>query len=68
MCHSRICHDRLVRSGRRGARLAYWNFLVPRHRPASMAHQLDSLDALARDLHARDKTFFYSDFVVEQVR
>ncbi len=60
--------DRLARAGRTGARLAYWNFLVPRHRPASMARRLDSLDVLARDLHARDKTFFYSDFVVEEVR
>ncbi len=59
--------DRLARCGHPGTRLAYWNFLVPRCRPASMANRLMSLDALSGDLERRDKTFFYSAFVVEEV-
>jgi S-adenosylmethionine-diacylglycerol 3-amino-3-carboxypropyl transferase len=57
----------LVRSGRKGARLAYWNMLVPRRRPASLAAQLSPLTALAGRLAAEDKAFFYSAFVVEEV-
>ena len=57
----------LVRSGRSGARLAYWNTLADRHRPDSMADCLRSLDELARSLHARDQAFFYCAFVVEEV-
>lgn len=50
-----------------GARLAYWNMLAPRSRPQSLAHRLRPLDQLATELFARDKAFFYSRFVVEEV-
>jgi S-adenosylmethionine-diacylglycerol 3-amino-3-carboxypropyl transferase len=59
--------DRIVRSARPGARLAYWNMLAPRHRPDSMADRLRPLIELSRRLHGEDKAFFYSDFVVEEV-
>lgn len=59
--------DRLVASGRSGARLAYWNMLAPRRRPETMSGQLRSLDELAARLHQQDKAFFYSAFVVEEV-
>lgn len=57
---------RLARSLRRGARIAYWNMLVPRRRPHNLGKVLRPLDALATRLHARDKAFFYNDFVVEE--
>jgi S-adenosylmethionine-diacylglycerol 3-amino-3-carboxypropyl transferase len=57
----------LARSGRPGARLAYWNMLAPRRRPESMAEMLRPLDELAQRLHLADKAFFYSAFVVEEV-
>jgi S-adenosylmethionine-diacylglycerol 3-amino-3-carboxypropyl transferase len=50
-----------------GARLVYWNMLAPRSRPASLAGRLCPLDDLARRLHQRDKAFFYSRLVVEEV-
>ena len=59
---------RIVASSRPGARLAYWNMLAPRSRPQSMASQLEPLAQLSAALFARDKAFFYSAFVVEQVR
>ena len=49
-----------------GARLAYWNLLAPRRRPDSLADRLRPLDDLARQLHARDKAFFYSALVIEE--
>jgi S-adenosylmethionine-diacylglycerol 3-amino-3-carboxypropyl transferase len=57
----------LVQAARRGSRLAYWNMLVPRSRPAGMADQLRPLTGLAADLFLADKAFFYSNFVVEEV-
>jgi S-adenosylmethionine-diacylglycerol 3-amino-3-carboxypropyl transferase len=57
----------LVRSSRRGARLAYWNMLVPRRRPESMAAELRALSELSAKLFSRDQAFFYSAFVVEEV-
>ncbi|MDP7010212.1 MAG: DUF3419 family protein [Verrucomicrobiota bacterium] len=58
---------KLVSRGRPGARLAYWNMLVPRVRPESMAEQLKSRTELSKRLHLEDKTFFYSRFVLEEV-
>ncbi len=59
--------EQLVRRGRSGARLAYWNFRAHRRRPPFMADRLRSLNELANDLHGRDKTFFYNAFVIEEV-
>lgn len=49
-----------------GARLAYWNMLAPRSRPASMAGQLRPLTELSQSLFQQDKAFFYSAFVIEE--
>ncbi|MEM6391272.1 MAG: DUF3419 family protein [Planctomycetota bacterium] len=59
---------RCVRHGRSGGRLAYWNMLVPRSRPDTMADELEPLVDLADRLHLEDKAFFYSRFVVEAIR
>jgi len=57
----------LLDAARPGARLAYWNLLVGRSRPAALARRLAPRTARAADLHARDKTFFYRGFVLEEV-
>jgi S-adenosylmethionine-diacylglycerol 3-amino-3-carboxypropyl transferase len=59
--------EKLVRHARPGARLAYWNMLVPRSRPESMAGQLHPLTELSSRLFGQDKAFFYTRFVVEEV-
>jgi S-adenosylmethionine-diacylglycerol 3-amino-3-carboxypropyl transferase len=61
-------YGRLLEHARPGARLAYWNMLVPRRRPDCFAERVESLDQLAADCFFRDRAFFYSAFVVEQVR
>jgi S-adenosylmethionine-diacylglycerol 3-amino-3-carboxypropyl transferase len=60
--------SRMVRAGRPGGRLLYWNMLVPRHRPPELADRLVAHDALGADLLAADKAFFYSAVVVEELR
>ncbi len=57
----------IVRVARPGARLAYWNMLVPRARPDSMAHLLRPRPDLAESLWRRDQAWFYSRFIVEEV-
>jgi S-adenosylmethionine-diacylglycerol 3-amino-3-carboxypropyl transferase len=51
-----------------GARLVYWNMMVPRRVPPAFANRVERLAAVEAAGKARDKAFFYSDFVVEQVR
>ncbi|MCP1222931.1 DUF3419 family protein [Sebaldella sp. S0638] len=50
-----------------GAVLAYWNMMVPRSRPEELGNKIISLSETAKNLHAIDKTFFYSGFVVERI-
>jgi S-adenosylmethionine-diacylglycerol 3-amino-3-carboxypropyl transferase len=57
----------IVSSSRSGARLVYWNMLAPRHRPESLANVLRPLAELSSQLFARDRAFFYSALVVEEV-
>ena len=60
--------EKLVASGRKGARLVYWSLLAPRRRPDRLAHRLRRLEALAAELFLRDKAFFYSALNVEEIR
>jgi S-adenosylmethionine-diacylglycerol 3-amino-3-carboxypropyl transferase len=60
--------EAIVRCSRSGARLAYWNMLVPRKRPDRLADRLESLDDDAARLLRADRAFFYSAFRIERVR
>jgi len=51
-----------------GARLVYWNMMAPRRVPAGYAARVENLSDLEDRLKAQDMAFFYSDFVVEEVR
>ena len=51
-----------------GARLIYWNMMVPRRVPPSLASRVERLEDTEARGKAADKAFFYSDFVVERVR
>ncbi|WP_411826477.1 DUF3419 family protein [Luteolibacter sp. AS25] len=51
-----------------GALIAYWNMLAPRSRPDSLSHLLHPLTARAETLFEQDRAFFYSRFVLEEVR
>jgi S-adenosylmethionine-diacylglycerol 3-amino-3-carboxypropyl transferase len=66
-----LAHDRayatLLTRASTGARLAYWNMLAPRGPSASSAGRVRPLVELARDLHARDKAWFYQTFHVDEV-
>ena len=57
---------RIVRHSSPGARLAYWNMMAPRRRPPDMSEILRPQTERANALHARDKAFFYSAFVIEE--
>ncbi len=52
---------------RPGARLAYWNMMVPRRGSALLPSRLHELTELSRRLFLADKAFFYRDFLVDEV-
>lgn len=58
----------LVEVSRRGARLLYWNMMVPRSCPQPLQDRLQPLRQLANSLHAQDKAIFYRSLQIEEVR
>jgi S-adenosylmethionine-diacylglycerol 3-amino-3-carboxypropyl transferase len=58
---------RLADAARPGARLAYWNMMVPRRASVLLPSRFRRLDELSQRLFLEDKAFFYRDFVVEEV-
>jgi S-adenosylmethionine-diacylglycerol 3-amino-3-carboxypropyl transferase len=61
-------YARLIALARPGARLAYWNTLVPRSCPPSLRDRVTPLTDFAAELLAADRAFFYCAFHVDEVR
>jgi S-adenosylmethionine-diacylglycerol 3-amino-3-carboxypropyl transferase len=61
-------YARLLDASNPGSRLAYWNMLAPRRCPAALESKVQCHTSLGLDLLASDKAFFYSAFLVEEVR
>jgi S-adenosylmethionine-diacylglycerol 3-amino-3-carboxypropyl transferase len=64
--HERV-YTELVRRARTGARLVYWNMLAPRSRPDSHRERVLRCEGLARELHLRDRAWFYQSVQVDEV-
>jgi S-adenosylmethionine-diacylglycerol 3-amino-3-carboxypropyl transferase len=64
--NSALLLNRIAEAARPGARLAYWNMLAPRSAPGGS--RLQAVGDLGPRLLQQDKAFFYSAFVVEEVR
>jgi len=60
-------YGKLLQSANPGAKLAYWNMMVPRAVPAIYKDKVISHDRQADQLFENDKAFFYSRFVIEEV-
>lgn len=58
----------IINASNPGARLVYWNMMVPRRMPAQFENSMQRLIQVEQCGKSMDKAFFYSDFVVEQVR
>ena len=58
----------ILATSRPGARIAYWNMMAPRRAPASLADRVTTSTELEAKLKPLDKAFFYSDFVIEEVK
>ena len=64
---SEILLGTLADHGEPGGRLFYWNMLAPRSSPPALARRLKTLP-LGNDLLAKDKAWFYSRIVVEELQ
>ncbi len=55
----------LVKNGKKTSRYAYWNLMVPQ-RMSSIVGDLQYEESISNSLLAKDKGFFYSDFIIEE--
>ena len=55
------------RVAKNGAIITYRNLLVPREHPESLSENLHSEKLLARQLHNKDLSFIYNNYVVEVI-
>jgi S-adenosylmethionine-diacylglycerol 3-amino-3-carboxypropyl transferase len=51
-----------------GARMAYWNLMVPRRISAEFPGNVNFDENLSASLSQRDKGFFYDRFIVDVVK
>ena len=58
----------ILSASRPGARIAYWNMMAPRRAPKAHADKVTTNAELEAKLKPLDKAFFYSDFVIEEVK
>lgn len=65
--HHKAMLEAIAAKTRPGGRLVYWNLLVPRSRPESLASVIEVHPQLSRELHGRDPAFVYGSFHVESV-
>jgi S-adenosylmethionine-diacylglycerol 3-amino-3-carboxypropyl transferase len=61
-------YGHIVNAANPGARLVYWNMMAPRRAPSAYANRVHRITSAEQAGKAADKAFFYSDFVVEEVR
>ncbi len=54
----------LLQASRPGAKLVYWNMLVPRSRPERFADQVHRLTELADELLLGDQAWFYTNLII----
>lgn len=66
--HYHALLPQLLRVGRSGGRLVYWNLLVDRQRPLHLATQLRPLTELAHQLEQHNQVFFYKRLVIEEIQ
>lgn len=64
----RDIYEALLERARPGARLVYWNMMVPRACPLPLRHRVTPRDREAVALLARDRAFFYDALRVDEVR
>lgn len=59
-------YGHLLQKAAPGARLAYWNMLVPRSCPDEFKTSIRELEDLGHSLHQKDQAWFYQAFRVDE--
>lgn len=61
-------YEEILKKSRKGTRIAYWNMLVPRKCPEKFSFNIEFKKDLSEKLFKEDKAFFYSRFIIDEVK
>ena len=61
-------YSHIINASKKGTRICYWNMLVPRKCPKKFEIKIISHTKKAEELLNKDKAFFYSKFILEEVK
>ncbi len=61
-----IVSENLVSGLKEGGKMAYWNLMVPR-RMSKLFKELEYQETTSKEMTAKDKGFFYNQFIVDQL-
>ncbi|MCP3872026.1 MAG: DUF3419 family protein [Desulfobacteraceae bacterium] len=62
-----MIYQTLLNKANPGARFVYWNMLVPRSCPIELENKIEKRLNLSKKLFLKDKAFFYSNFIIEEI-
>jgi len=57
----------LLKVSNKGAKFAYWNMMVDRRISEILPENFEYKNELSKDLHLKDRAFFYKSFIVDEV-
>lgn len=60
--------EEIVRTAKNGARIVYWNNLVPRSFPPRLAGSIKDERELTKRLHSEDRIFFYGSLHINTIQ
>lgn len=62
-----IIYEKILEKSSKNARIVYWNMLVDRKCPDKFKDKVSRNEERCKELLNKDKAFFYSDFVIEEI-
>ena len=60
--------EKIIENSPKGSILAYWNMLSPKRASKLLEDKLDYKEEKSKGLLNNDKAFFYSDFIIEEIK
>ena len=61
-------YKNIIVSSSDNSRVCYWNLFVTRKNHIKLMDKVNYLKEKSKDLYEKDKTFFYSDFIVDIIK
>lgn len=58
----------IIKNSESSSKMAYWNLIVYRQSSEKYSDKIELKKDLSKELHLKDKAFFYTNFIVEEIK